>query len=77
MHVFNNDSTRVTKIERLLRVLGDHDWHSTRELVRRVGHAFGVAKFRLVHSYHYDIERRHHPARRFQFQYRLLKDLDE
>jgi hypothetical protein len=48
-----------TRAERLLRVLSDHEWHSTKELVRRVGHSFAGAKFRLTgYRHHYDIESR-------------------
>ena len=60
----------VTKVEKLHAVLADGRWHSTRELVRRVGHAFAVSKFKLV-RYGHDIERRPHPTKRWQWQYRL------
>jgi hypothetical protein len=56
--------------ERLLLVLSDGKWHSTRELVRRVGHSFAVAKFKLVAA-GYAVERRHHPHSRWQWQYCL------
>ena len=61
----------VLKTERLLAVLVDSRWHSTKELVRRVGHTFAGAKFRLV-AYGYSIEKRAHPDRIHQYQYRLL-----
>jgi len=64
------ESLRVTKAEKLLRILGDEDWHSTKELVRRVGHTFSGAKFKLV-AYGYPIERRKHPNKKYQHQYRL------
>ena len=51
-------------------VLSDGRWHATAELVRRVGHTFVMAKFHLTRQ-GYDIERRVHPVRRYQFQYRL------
>ena len=61
---------RTTKIEKLLIVLSDGKWHSTKELVRRVGHSFAVAKFKAMH-YGYFIEKRRHPFRTWQWQYRL------
>lgn len=39
---------RMTKAEKLYAILSDGRWHSTLELVRRVGHTFGGAKFKLV-----------------------------
>ena len=64
---------RRTKAQRLLAILDDRQWHDTQDLVRRVGHTFGMAKFRLVgERYHYTIETRRHAARRRQWQYRLV-----
>jgi len=63
----------LTKVEKLLAVLSDGQWHSTRELARRVGHSFAVAKFRLV-GFGYPVERRRHAMRRHQHQYRLLDE---
>ena len=68
-----NDNHR-TKTERLLAVLADHEWHSTRELTRRVGHTFAVAKFKLVTQHGYHIECERHPWRTHQFQYRLVPE---
>jgi hypothetical protein len=65
---------RPTKADRLLMVLDDRRWHSTRELSRRVGHTFAVAKYKLVHAYGYHIERRHHEAWPGQYQYRLVDE---
>jgi len=55
-------------------ILSDHRTHTTRELSRRVGHAFAVAIYRLRHDprYHYDIDRRRHPSKRYQHKYRLV-----
>ena len=58
------------KIERLYAVLADGDWHSTKELVRRVGHTFAGAKRQLTLA-GYTIEKRPHPHRRHQWQYRM------
>ena len=63
-------SNKTTKTEKLLRVLSDGRWHSTKELARRVGHTFPVAKFKLTH-YGYRVDRRPHPTKRWQWQYRL------
>lgn len=60
-----------TQLLRLLAVLNDGEWHSTKELVRRVGHCFGVAKYKLL-LYGYEIERRRHPVHHTQHQYRLV-----
>lgn len=68
---FRTDSGRRTKAEKLLAVLSDHHWHATRELTRRVGHTFAVAKFKLVRQHGYHIERERHPRNRNQHQYRL------
>lgn len=67
-------SDRPTKADLLLLVLDDRRWHSTRELSRRVGHTFAVAKFKLTHSYGYRIKRRRHPLLSRQHQYRLLDE---
>jgi len=67
---FPTSDGRPTRAEKLLGVLADGDWHSTKELVRRVGHTFAATKFMLV-RYGYNIERRPHPNRRWQSQYRL------
>lgn len=64
---------RITNIEKLKRVLRDHEWHDTRELARRVGHTFGTAKMHLVGvRHHWDIETRRHPKHPKQWQYRLV-----
>jgi hypothetical protein len=64
--------SRQTNAERLLELLSDHEWHSTRELSRRISHAFAVAKFKLVHQERRRIEKRKHATRRYQYEYRLL-----
>lgn len=64
---------RTTKAEVLLKVLSDHGWHDTGELARKVGHTFGTAKCRLVgYRHHYTIEKRPHPSKARQWQYRLV-----
>ncbi len=66
----HTNSPRPTKAEKLLSVLGDGKWHSTKELVRRVGHTFGGAKFQVVH-FGYRIEAEPHPKKHRQWRYRL------
>ena len=63
-------SHRPTKHEKLLQVLSDGKFHSTKDLARRVGHRFGGAKFMLM-KYGYFIEKRPHARRRWQWEYRL------
>ena len=63
-----NHKTRAAALEQLLR---DGAWHSTFELVLRIGHTFAQAKFTLV-KYGYTVERRKHPIRPRQWQYRMV-----
>ena len=70
LKLFKN-STQLTKAEKMLNLLSDGQWHTTKELVRRVGHTFAVAKFNLT-NWGYFIEKQSHPKKRFQNQYRLL-----
>lgn len=67
----------LTRVEKLKEVLLDGFWHTTAELVRLVGHTFIVAKWVLVHRHNHVIEKRKHPVRRFQYEYRLLRPDDE
>lgn len=62
---------RSTRAQRLIRILRDAKWHATRELVRRVSHSFGGAKFHLLRR-GYDIRRRRHPTKPDQHEYRLI-----
>lgn len=63
---------RRTKRELLATILSDGRYHSTRELVRRVGHTFGGAVFQL-RKRHHEVERRSHPTCQHQHQYRLVR----
>lgn len=65
---------RTTNLDRLISTLVDGRWHSTRELRRRVGPNFHLAKFKLVRS-GIPVERRKHSRRRGDFQYRV--DINE
>ena len=55
---------------RLLSVLRDRRWHTTADLVRRVGHRFAAGKHLLVRA-GVRIARARHPTRRWQHRYRL------
>lgn len=67
------DSNYATMPDRLFNVLSDENWHSTEELVQRVGHNFVHAKFVLVHSQSgLDIEKRPHSTKPRQYEYRLI-----
>lgn len=81
MKIFQRLPTSPTKVRRLFDILCDLEWHDTKELARRVGHTFIVAKWRLEtrgkwpsdefpHSF--EIEKRRHPMDPFQWQYRLV-----
>ena len=59
-----------TNVDKLLRILGDERWHSTAELVSRVGHTFAHAKFKAM-RYGYPVEKRKHPQKSRQYQYRI------
>lgn len=61
---------KPTKAERYYQLLSDGLWHSTKELARNVGHTFASAKRQLEHA-GYQIRKRRHPSRRYQWQYRL------
>jgi hypothetical protein len=68
----------LTKADRLLEILLDRACHSTKELVRRIGHTFGGAIYQLrrptARRKGYVIERRKHPTKKYQHQYRLRDD---
>lgn len=75
MPMFHAATARLSKTEKLLYVLADGDWHSTKELSRRVGHTFAVFKSHLKLRLHRNgrfIEKRRHPLQRYQYQYRLI-----
>lgn len=60
----------LTKADKLLEALADRAVHSTKELVRRIGHAFGGAIFKLRRR-GFTIARTAHPTKRYQNNYRL------
>jgi hypothetical protein len=66
----NKDRVRQTRVDLLICLLADGKWHSTKELIRRVGPGFGVAKYALVRS-GVRVERRRQPRARHGYQYRI------
>ena len=63
-----------TNVDRLLSILTDGRWHTTRELARRVSHSFGSAKFEINNSDRdVTIECEPHPSKRRQWRYRLVR----
>lgn len=61
----------MTQVEQLDQVLQDGQWHSTAELVERVGHRFSAALHRAVKAQGWRIEKRRSDARTFE--YRLVR----
>ena len=59
-----------TRAVRLMAALRDRRWHSTRELVRRVGHTFASAKHWLVKR-GTAVARDRDPRRPGNYRYRL------
>lgn len=70
LNPMKRNPTGRLKHELLHSILRDERWHSTSELVRRVGHTFAGAKWKLT-GYGYSIEKRRHPTKPRQWQYRL------
>lgn len=61
----------MTKLEKLTQVLSDGGWHSTGELVEKVGHRFSATIHRAVKDQGWRVEKRRNDARTFE--YRLVK----
>jgi hypothetical protein len=61
----------MTQVEQLDQVLQDGQWHSTAELVERVGHRFSAALHRAVKEQEWRIEKRRSDARTSE--YRLVQ----
>ena len=60
----------MTMLEKLTQVLGDGEWHSTVELVERVGYRFSATLHRAVKEQGWQVEKRRSDARTFE--YRLV-----
>lgn len=63
-------SIRPTNAEKLYSLLLDRAWHTTQELVAKVGHTFAVAKWHLSRIGYY-IDKRRQASERRSFEYRL------
>lgn len=59
----------MTRFESLAMVLADGDWHSTEELVQRVGHRFSATVHIAVRQRGYQIERRRSQGRMFEYRW--------
>jgi hypothetical protein len=60
----------MTKLDRLVVVMRDGQWHSTEELVDRVGHRFSAAKH-VLQRQGYQFEVRRDGVR---FEYRMVRE---
>ncbi len=60
----------MTKLELLVSVMGDGGWHSTEELVDRVGHRFSATKH-VAQRQGYQFEKRRDGSR---FEYRMVME---
>jgi hypothetical protein len=59
----------MTKLELLVSLMSDGGWHSTDDLVCRVGHRFSATKY-VAEKQGYQFDRRRNGQ---SFEYRLLK----
>ena len=69
--LFSSRPKRTTNVERLRLLLSDGQWHTTRELARRIGHRFGVAVFHLRRM-HRQVVCQLQPHSDRQYRYRLV-----
>ncbi len=60
----------MTKLELLVSVMGDGGWHSTEELVSRVGHRFSATKH-VAEKQGYQFDKRREGTR---FEYRMVSN---
>lgn len=58
----------LTMLEKLTLVLSDGDWHSTEELVERVGHRFSATMHVAIKQHGYKIEKRRNSQKQFEYQ---------
>jgi hypothetical protein len=61
----------MTKLELLVGLMGDGGWHSTDDLVCRVGHRFSATKY-VAEKQGYQFDRRRNGQ---NFEYRMLENL--
>lgn len=57
-----------TMLEKLALVLSDGAWHSTEELVERVGHRFSATMHTAIKKHGYKIEKRRNSLKQFEYQ---------
>ncbi|MBT9314854.1 hypothetical protein [Leptothoe spongobia] len=57
----------MTKLEKLTQVLEDGGWHSTGELVEKVGHRFSATIHQAVKDQDWQVEKRRHDAKTFEY----------
>jgi hypothetical protein len=69
--LFSPRNRRTSKVDRLRLILSDGQFHTTRELVRRIGHTFGVAIFKLRRM-HRQVICQLQPGTGRQYRYRLV-----
>ena len=62
----------MTQLDILQTVLGDGNWHSTDELVQRVGHRFSATVHIAVKKRGYAIEKRRMTQNPRAFEYRWI-----
>lgn len=60
----------MTMLEKLNLVMSDGNWHSTEELVEKVGHRFSATVHTAIKKHGYKIEKRRNSLK--QFEYHML-----
>ena len=58
----------MTMLEKLSFVMSDGNWHSTEELVERVGHRFSATMHTAIKKHGYKIEKRRNSLKQFEYQ---------
>lgn len=64
------ENSEMTMLEKLHQLMDDGQWHSTAELVERVGHRFSATLHRAVKQHGWQVEKRRSDLRTFE--YRLI-----
>lgn len=55
-------------LEKLNFVMSDGNWHSTEELVEKVGHRFSATVHTAIKKHGYKIEKRRNNLKQFEYQ---------
>lgn len=58
----------LTMLEKLTFVLSDGHWHSTAELVEKVGHRFSATLHTAIRKHGYKVEKRRNSLKQFEYQ---------